>query len=619
MTNSTTTINQFFSETGPLGTLLDQYSPRPAQISMANAITKTLEEKNGRLMIEAGTGTGKSLAYLIAALLSDKKVLISTATKTLQDQLFHKDLPLALKALGQSKNTLLMKGRGNYLCLLKAQNFRPTGDLLDRRENKRIDQLNSWIPMTETGDRAELTDLPDDSPWWPDLNASAESCLGQACAFYADCYVTRMRRKAQGADVLVVNHSLLCADQRNDDSFGKILPKTDLWILDEAHALEDIATKSFGMEISGRQLRYLTRDLKASSQHISTLDQIQYQDATESLLPLFLKICDTFGTAECQEHTEQLKPKLACLEIILSHAKLDLLAKRVFKITTELNFMLRQQLGFVVFVDRDNRGQVLSAAPIEPAEVLRQTLWEADNPIILTSATLAVGNSLEAFQKRIGLESESLILEAPFDSLGHSALYMPAQPRSIEDEIKFLLKLSQGGTFLLFTSHKALNSAYENLRDHFESQGLQVLKQGDAPKLKLIRNFIDADSGFGAVLFATHSFWEGVDVQGKALRLVVIDKLPFKSPEEPIHKARCQNMELQGTSSFYGLSVPQAALSLKQGVGRLLRTHSDRGVVAILDPRIIQKAYGQVFLKTLPPMTPIYHPEKLIQFWEQNL
>ncbi|MEI6791560.1 MAG: ATP-dependent DNA helicase, partial [Myxococcaceae bacterium] len=446
----------------------------------------------------------------------------------------------------------------------------------------------------------------------------AESCLGQSCVFYADCYVTRMRKKAQGADVLVVNHSLLCADQKNDDSFGKILPKTDLWILDEAHALEDIATRSFGMEISGRQLRYLTRDLRASFHQISQLDQTQYQEAADSLLPLFVKICETFGTSECSEHIEQIKPNLAFLEIALGAVKLDLLARRIFKITTELNFMLGEsgkKSGFVVFVERDNRGQVLSAAPIEPAQVLKQTLWETDNPIILTSATLAVGKTLESFQKRIGLESEGMILEAPFDSLKNSALYTPAKPKSLEDEIKFLVNLSQGGTFLLFTSYKAMNSAYENLRDHFESQGLQVFKQGDAPKLELIRNFIAADSGFGAVLFATHSFWEGVDVQGKALRLVVIDKLPFKSPEEPIHKARCQNMEQKGTSSFYGLSVPQAALTLKQGVGRLLRTHSDKGIVAILDPRIIQKSYGKVFLDTLPPMTPIYQPEKLEEFW----
>ncbi|MEI6806230.1 MAG: ATP-dependent DNA helicase [Myxococcaceae bacterium] len=617
MTNQ---INQFFSQEGPLSSLLDAYSPRPAQITMANAIADTLEDKNGRLMVEAGTGTGKSLAYLIAALLSGKKVLISTATKTLQDQLFHKDLPLALKALGQDKNTLLMKGRGNYLCLLKAEQFSPTGDLVDKRENKRIDSLRTWIKTTETGDRAELTDLPDDSPWWSDLNATSESCLGQACAFYSDCYVTRMRRKAQGADVLVVNHSLLCADQKNDDSFGKILPKTDLWILDEAHALEDVATRSFGMEVSGRQLRYLTRDLRAASHQISGLDQTQYQDATDALLTLFLKICEFFGTPQSSEFIEELKPKLAFLEIALSSVKLELLARRVYKITTELNFMLSEQSkksGFVIFVDRDNRGQVLSAAPIEPAEVLKNTLWKTENPIILTSATLAVGKSLESFQKRIGLEAENMILEAPFDSLAQSALYTPAKPQAIEDELRFLVSLSQGGTFLLFTSYRAMNSAYENLREHFESQGLQVLKQGDAPKLELIRNFIEADSGFGAVLFATHSFWEGVDVQGKALRMVVIDKLPFKSPEEPIHKARCQSIEQTGTSSFYALSVPQAALTLKQGVGRLLRTHEDRGVVAILDPRIIQKSYGKIFLDTLPPMTHIYHPEKLREFWKQ--
>lgn len=604
-----------------MASFLGNYRPRPAQIQMAEVIAETIEQKNGRYMIEAGTGTGKSLAYLISCLLSDKKLLISTATKTLQDQLYQKDLPLALKALGKHKNTVLMKGRGNYLCLLKAEQFSPSGNLLDKRENKRIDNLRSWIKITETGDRAELKDLPDDSPWWHDLNASADSCLGQVCPFYSDCYVTRMRKKAQGADVIVVNHALLCADQKNDDSFGRILPKADIWVLDEAHALEDVATKSFGMEISGRQLRYLTRDLRQASGQIASISEIQFQDATDSLLPLFIKICETLGQPESQISIDELKPKLAFLDIALSAAKLDLLARRVYKITTELNFMLSEQSkksGFVIYVERDARGQVLSAAPIEPAEVLKHTLWETDNPIILTSATLAINKSLDSIQRRVGLTCEGLILEAPFDSLNQAALYTPAQPRLLEDELKFLVNLSKGGAFLLFTSYRAMNGAYESLREYFESKGLQVFKQGDAPKLELIHNFIEADLDFGAVLFATHSFWEGVDVQGKALRMVVIDKLPFKSPEDPIHKARCQSMEQRGESSFYGLSVPQAALTLKQGVGRLLRTHTDRGVVAILDPRIIQKSYGKVFRDSLPPMTPIYQPERLQEFWRNG-
>ncbi|MBL4818065.1 MAG: ATP-dependent DNA helicase, partial [Deltaproteobacteria bacterium] len=469
------------------------------------------------------------------------------------------------------------------------------------------DQIRTWMHETQTGDRAELTDIPEDSPWWADLNANADSCLGQKCPLFSDCFVTRLRRKAQSADVLVVNHALLCADQRNEDGFGQIIPDAEVWILDEAHALEDVATNSFGIEVTGRQVRYLARDLQAAIPHIPNHNHTQYNQALEILLPAFLRICEHFGQAESHETLKTLKPELMFLEVALTSAKQDLLARRVDKLTTNLHFMLSEQAkdsGYVIFADRDNRGMTLRAAPIEPAQILEKTLWETENPVVLTSATLAIQNSLESFQKRLGLENcDGLILESPFDTKTQSALYIPQNFSSLDKEIKTLVSASQGGAFLLFTSYRAMNETYEKLMPEFESQGLQVFKQGDKPKLELIQDFIKADNEFGGVLFATHSFWEGVDVQGQALRLVVIDKLPFKSPKDPIHKARSQNLESKGISSFYGLSVPHAALTLKQGAGRLLRTHSDKGVVAILDPRLIQKAYGRVFLDTLPNMT----------------
>ncbi|MES2503894.1 MAG: ATP-dependent DNA helicase [Myxococcota bacterium] len=611
-------LQTVFAEDGPLADLLPGYRPRPAQIAMAEAIDNTIFKKSGRLMVEAGTGTGKSLAYLIPALLSGKKILISTATKTLQDQLFQKDLPLALKATGLEKNTLLMKGRSNYLCLLKAEQFAPSGNLLDKKENSRVDSIRSWMHETQTGDKAELKDLPEDSPWWSDLNANADSCLGQKCPLFNDCYVTRLRRKAQSADVLVVNHALLCSDQRNEDGFGQVIPPTELWVLDEAHALEDVATNSFGMEITARQMRYLARDLQSAFPHILPHNHSQYAEALEALLPYFLKICENFGNAQAQGFAEELKPHLSFLEVALSGAKLDVLARRVYKITTDLHFMLSdaaKNSGFVIFSGQDNRGRCLTAAPIEPAQILKKTLWDNENPVILTSATLAIQNSLESFQKRLGLEDcEGYIYKTPFDTLHQSALYIPLQISKLEDELQALVKMSGGGTFLLFTSHRAMNAAHEVLQEQFESQGLQVFKQGDKPKLELIRDFVEAEKNFGGVLFATHSFWEGVDVQGKALRMVVIDKLPFKSPEDPIHKARCEQIEKEGRSSFYELSVPHAALTLKQGVGRLLRTHTDRGIVAILDQRLIQKAYGRVFLDTLPPMTRIHQQQSLRDF-----
>ncbi|MBH2006031.1 MAG: ATP-dependent DNA helicase [Myxococcaceae bacterium] len=614
----TKSLSSLFGLQGPMAKALSNYKPRPAQLAMAHAIQRLLNTSRGRLMIEAGTGTGKSLAYLLTTLNANQKILVSTATKTLQDQLFQKDIPLALKILGVQKNVVLMKGRANYLCLLKAEQFNPTAELIDGQENKRIDAVRSWIKKTETGDRAELTVLPEDSPWWNDLNASADTCLGSSCPLYADCFVTRLRKSAQGAEVLVVNHSLLCADHRSDEPFGRILPKVDVWILDEAHTLEDVATKAFGMEITGRQMRYLARDLRQISPLIAQTSQTQFLEACEAILPLFTSIADHWEKQEIAGFVQELQPKLAFLEICLTSAKQELLSRRLHKISTELNFMLSpktEHSGFVIFSERDSRGQVLSAAPIEPSEVLKNTLWAADNPIALTSATLALNRRLEPIQSRMGLSCEGLILEPPFDSLNQAALYTPANPMDLESEIKRLIDLSQGGTFVLFTSYRAMNSTYEALKHTLENQGLLVLKQGDAPKLELIARFVEADKTFGAVLFATHSFWEGVDVQGKTLRMVIIDRLPFKSPEDPIHKARCQLMESRRENSFFGLSLPQAALSLKQGVGRLLRTDTDRGAVAILDPRIIQKGYGRLFMEALPPMTRVDQFEKLKEFW----
>lgn len=639
-------MRRFFAENGPLAAELPAYLLRTAQLDMALAIVDCLNTERGRLVVEAGTGTGKSLAYLAAALLSDKKVLISTATKTLQDQLFHKDLPLAMKIAeqisGKRKRALMMKGRGNYLCLDKADEWSPTGELFRARDNDLMDRLRVFMKTTQTGDRAEMKDLPDDFAPWSEISAKADTCLGQECSQYQDCFVTQMRRSAQSADILIVNHSLLCADRSlrvsgTDAAFSPIIPDTDLWIIDEAHALVDVATRHFGVSITGMQVKALMRDLAQALPG-------QLKLALDELPALFSKL---FETAPRQtdvwqniaEHLRFIDVKLIAAAGDVSGERkslLNALSRRVNELTTELVFMLSDaasKAGYVTYAERDNRGGVLSASPIDVAQVLSHAFWSCDASMVMTSATLAVSGKMDAFIRQSGLafqhndEVKQHIWAAPFDFKNQAALYVPniSEPSDpnfqaqMEDEIKSLVAMSKGGAFLLFTSHRAMNLTYDNLKDVFEAQGLTVFKQGDAPKLELLRQFTEADQTWGAVLFATHSFWEGVDVRGKALRMVIIDRVPFKSPEDPVVKARTERLQKEGLSSFALMSLPEAALTLKQGAGRLIRTHQDAGVVALLDSRLFHKNYGKTLLATLPPMTLVRQRDELAVFWKEHV
>ncbi len=659
-------LQHFFEQEGPLSKRLPNYEPRLAQTQMSLAIADMLEEEKGRLVVEAGTGTGKSLAYLAVALLMDAKVLISTATKTLQDQLFQKDLPLALDAIkdisGAHKHVMLMKGRSNYLCLLKAEDFRPNGDLLHAKNNQLLDRIQEFILHTKTGDRAEIEDMPDDSPYWSELNAKSDTCLGQNCPLYSECHVTKMRQAAKNADVLIVNHSLLCADRNlrintgseKDVAFAQIIPDMDLWIIDEAHAMTDIATRHFGVSLGLFQIKILVRDfakilslIPASNQ---SLFRVAYEELTGLFSQLFLSLSKSLEHADVAQLRLDIVEKFNTLEIDLLSAqcndaaqksKVSSLNRRLAKIPAELEFMLgaaAKSAGYVTYMEGEHMGQTLTSSPIDASQILSRALWSGSHSTVLTSATLAVNGKLNSFLQHSGFASvgkddsedavQQLILPTPFDFESQSAFYVPNSicppvdadfQTQMENEIRFLISLSKGGTFLLFTSIRALNLTYQNLKSELEAEGLQVFKQGDAPKLELLREFTMADETFGGVLFAAHSFWEGVDVQGKALRMVVIDRLPFRSPEDPILKARTEQMQSQGLSSFALLSLPEAALALKQGAGRLLRTRKDAGVVALLDNRIYQKAYGRVLLGTLPPMQRLRHQSHLKEFWNQKI
>ncbi len=659
-------LQYFFEQEGPLSKRLPNYEPRLAQTQMSLAIADMLEAERGRLVVEAGTGTGKSLAYLAVALLMDAKVLISTATKTLQDQLFQKDLPLALDAIkdiqSTHKNVMLMKGRSNYLCLLKANDFRPTGDLLNAKSNQLLDRIQEFILHTKTGDRAEIEDMPDDSSYWSELNAKADTCLGQNCPLYSECHVTQMRQAAKNADVLIVNHSLLCADRNlrintgseNDAAFAQIIPDMDLWIIDEAHAMTDIATRHFGVSISLYQIKILVRDFAKMLPFIpgskQSLFRMAYEELSVLFTQLFLALSKSLEHADVAGLRSAIAENFRTLEIDLLSVQCDDSAKktqvsslnrRLTKIPAELHFMLSdtaKNVGYVTYMEGENMSQILTASPVDASQILSRALWSGSHSTVLTSATLAVNGKLNSFLQHSGFARQEkdgdeetvqqLILPTPFDFENQSAFYVPNNicppadsdfQAQMENEIRFLISLSKGGTFLLFTSLRALNLTHQNLKSELEAEGLQVFKQGDAPKLELLREFTKADETFGGVLFATHSFWEGVDVQGKALRMVVIDKLPFRSPEDPILKARTEQMQSQGLSSFALLSLPEAALALKQGAGRLLRTRKDAGVVALLDNRIYQKPYGRVLLGTLPPMQKLRHRSHLKEFWDLKI
>ncbi len=671
---------RFFDEDGPLARRVEGFVPRSLQTDMALLVAQTLDEPGGRAVIEAGTGTGKSFAYLVPALLSDKKVVIATGTKALQDQLFDKDLPVVLDALtaatGQKKTAALMKGRANYLCKLRFEGFAARPLFAFQSEAEHFDDIVAWAESTPTGDRAELSHLPDTFQTWSDLDAGSDTCIGQKCALYEDCFVTKMRKRAEAADIVVVNHHLLCADARirlegvprtgqggpDEDSmpFAQVIPAADAVIIDEAHALPDVATKYFGVSVTGGRLGRLATDLSrwqppgAKSQHSKLLGlsaqlKAQAEVLGEHLLPHLgrgdrARIAADGDLEDIDLSRERLVSTLdgivlAAEEVLSTFADKNAsyadglgIVRRAEDLTEELRFVLDKGIRdprFVAFCEDGLRGYSVGAAPIDVAAALHEALWKDGRPVILTSATLASGGDTAPFEHRVGLDLDEeaprvgVVFESPFAYREQAGLYAPTgmpepsaadfTPR-LHDEIEWLVALFGGGALLLFTSHRALRQAHEALAPGMVAAGRLVLKQGDAPKHLLLARFRDDED---AVLFATQSFWEGVDVRGAALRLVVIDKLPFRSPTDPVGAARAELEKQKGHDPFKTLSLPEATVALKQGVGRLVRTEADRGVVAVLDGRLRKKRYGKLFLDSLPDMVRLGSRKTVEQFFER--
>ena len=648
---------------GP-GGLIAQHHPnyeyRSGQIEMAEAVHNIIHD-GGLALIEAGTGTGKTLAYLIPALAAGRRVLVSTATKNLQEQLHKKDVPFLQQIIPRDFKVVCMKGRSNYLCLYRMKKAASTPMLEGLEEVDYFDQIRKWAGESETGDRAELTDLPEDLSFWSQIDARAETCLGQKCPDFEECFITRMRREAMEADVVIVNHHLFFADLalRNGD-YGSVLPDYSTVIFDEAHELEDVAAAFFGTSVSNYRINDLIQDankleIKEATQQgelIKALARLSQRSdnfwlsfrgedldeeedrttrwqsrrsygrkrssggAQENRYPIsssHFARRDDDGTITATMTGEAyialskaIDRLITTLGVVIDQpAELDNIVRRAQGLKFDLEFIVAgDQPDFVYWCEKRGRGVFINATPIDVSGILEENLFAKVQTAVLTSATMTAGGSFDFIKGRLGINrARQLIVDSHFDFKRQAVLYLPKRmpdPRSREfldssvEEIVQILQATQGRAFVLFTSVSSMRETYERVRDLID---YPAFVQGQGSKTGLLERFRNTS---GAVLFATSSFWQGVDVQGDALSCVIISKLPFAVPSDPVVAARQRYIDDQGGNSFYEYSVPQAAITLKQGLGRLIRSSSDRGVLSILDPRLKTKSYGRVFLQSIP-------------------
>jgi ATP-dependent DNA helicase DinG len=646
---------------GPGGALareLPGYEHRGDQLAMAGQVADALSRRR-YLVAEAGTGTGKTLAYLVPAALSGRKIVVSTATKTLQEQIWTKDLPLIAERLGLGVDAAYLKGRANYYCKARGAKFAERPTFPTRDEAAAWPAIQDWAASTATGDRGEL-DLPDAYLAWRELSATGDTCLGKECRQYEECFVTLARARAAQAQIVLVNHHLFFADlaMRTSRAGVEVLPAYDAVIFDEAHAIEGVATEYFGLMVSSYRVEELARDaeravadrpdlaklvrertaelLKASDRFFDgvalrlrsgdrgaaparatlRLPGAQGGDARAALTPAILA-----PLANDQGRLDAALDEVRDLFVDDTSAPVAALARRAGELRAELAAVTAmKEPSRVFFGEARGRGVFLRAAPIDVAEELVDRLYRRVDTVVFTSATLAAGGRFDYFRREVGLAPEFDVEEAiypgPFDYRRQAALVVPqslpepAHPgftAAAAEAVRALTAITGGRAFVLSTSVRGMKALHAALQD----LPYRILLQGERPKGKLIELFREEPS----VLFATQSFWEGVDVPGEALSLVVIDKLPFAPPSDPVVAARTRALEAAGRDAFGELSVPSAALALKQGFGRLIRTRQDRGIVAVLDRRLLTKAYGRVFIKTLPPAPLLRTVEDARRWW----
>jgi ATP-dependent DNA helicase DinG len=642
-------LEEIFGREGPLQRALPDFRFRRQQLRMAERIGQALENRTA-LVVEAGTGTGKTFAYLVPALLSGARVLISTGTRTLQDQLFTKDLPLVSAALGRPARVALLKGRANYLC---RDRFAKTGGQLamegSRTAERMFARIERWAITTRSGDLAEVHGLSDSHPIWPQITSTRDNCFGQKCSEFARCHVAAARRAAQEADIVVVNHHLLLADLAlKEDGFGDILGSADAVILDEAHQIPDLATQFFGVSVSSRRIEGVIKDARAgiaAAMHggedigedpesmVNALRAVE-DDAAQlgSHLPQRPgRIAWHEASSQLDRVTGELAQALHELAVRLAVGNSNTALANVAERASELAIALDQICGVIESegtraVESTSRGFTLSLLPFDVAARFQSMVEARRCSWIFTSATLSLGEDFTHFTGRLGLgEADTLKIESPFDYERQSVLYLPqSMPDPATSEFVLavvdtsvpLIDAARGGAFVLFTSHRALERGAQLLRERWGNEPpYRLFVQGEAPRERLLEEFRADGNG---VLLGTTSFWEGVDVKGEALRLVVIEKLPFASPEDPIVKARIEHLQASGGNAFRDYQLPEAALALKQGVGRLIRSEDDFGAVVICDPRIVGKGYGRTFLAALPAMTRTRDADEVARFLSRH-
>lgn len=637
------TIEGIFGPGGILAKKHPGYEFRRSQLEMAQLVD-TAFEKHQHAVIEAGTGTGKTLAYLIPAVRAGRKVVLSTATKSLQEQLFQKDVPFLQKNFAPNLKVALMKGRSNFLCRSKVHQMDGQAVLKGIDEVDWFSQIRDWEKVTETGDRNELTFLPDDAELWGRIDARSDLCTGQRCPEFQSCFITAMHQRAHEADLIIVNHHLFFADLaiRHDD-FGSILPEYSAVVFDEAHEIEDVASDYFGRQISSYRFDELARDtenmLRVLQIEASVLRKylVRMRERSRHFFESFperegrypFEPADRKSFLERnREVYEELTAAIKRVEAELSAVspkpeEVVTLARRAAELRRELAFLLEsEEKTYVYWYERRGRGVFLAATPIDVSQILRERLFEQFDTVVLTSATLAVGGRFDYLKRRLGvLPSAEVVLPHEFNFAEQAILYIPAMlpdvrnpafAASAADEIVRLLEISQGRAFCLFTSYAQMRDMFERVSGRV---GFPLLLQGIAPRSVLLERFRSTPN---AVLFATASFWQGVDVPGAQLSCVIIDKLPFAVPSDPIVAARVRALQEDGRNAFAEYQVPEAVLALKQGFGRLIRSKSDRGILAILDNRIRRMQYGRIFLESLPNYSTTQDLAQVARFMEKS-
>jgi ATP-dependent DNA helicase DinG len=645
-----------FAPGGALALAMPDFEARSGQASMAAAVSRVFED-GGVLLAEAGTGTGKTLAYLVPAILSRERVLISTGTKNLQEQIYFKDIPALRDALGIPFTATYMKGRANYLCVHKLDQL--TDGAGPAVHDVFLPIIREWSARTDTGDRAELQDLPEDLAFWHDVSATADTCLGTECPRYDDCFVTKMRQRAAASDVVIVNHHLLCADAAvRQNAFGEVIPAFTRAILDEAHQLEDIATQYFGFNVSTYRLEELARDAERLVATGGIEDPTAKDDIAKAVERLrdhaqafFTELAFAHRSSGRAKNEERVRATIeslgqtydaavnltGALEILESTLALlrtptreddaddkastsddaTALARRTGQVRDDLRFLLRgNDDSYVYFVEFRGRGTFLRASPIDVSTIVRDLLLDRMQTTVLTSATLTVDGRFDYIRARLGIgDAAEIRLASEFDFRQQAILYLPPKmpdPRSdtfavaASRQVIDILKRTHGRAFVLFTSYATMRAVQAMAE---MALSYPIFAQGTAPRSQLLNQFRSTPN---AVLFATSSFWQGVDVVGDALSCVIVDKIPFASPGDPITAARIEQIRARGGDPFAEYQVPLAILALQQGLGRLIRHRRDRGVLAVLDPRLRTMGYGRRFVASLPP-APIVHDLEAIE------